>query len=610
MRINKNLLAVFALAIAVLAGFTIFVQAQTTSTSAGGGTSLSQGQGITFPIAELGNCASQSDCRAYCGEPGNMDACVEFAKTHGLMNGDEAKQAEKFKNLLQDGGGPGGCSSENSCRSYCENISHMDECVAFAKKMGVADSDVKQAEKVLSYVKSGGAMPGGCDSKDSCETYCNDFSHAEECFAFAQKAGLNISQGNNEIPPGQFQKFLELAKNGQTPGGCKTKDQCESYCKDQSHFQECVDFGEKAGFISSAQAQKIKTLGGKGPGGCDSQTSCESYCNDSSHREECFNFAKDHNLIPPEQIKNMQDGLANLRAGLSQAPPEVEQCLKSELGPNVIDDIQSGKLTPGPDIGDKVKNCFEKFGRSGNPGDVFKNAPPEIVSCLKNKLGGDFEKISSGEESPTPDMADAFRVCSQGLRLEQGGAGEAGGGPNPSDMQNFFNSAPPAVSQCLKDTLGSDDLGKIKSGAVSPEAMSGFGEKMKKCFEEFRPPAPPKEFLEKAREQFQGGFPASSSSERGESNPFANAPSEVLSCIKNAIGSEIFDKIARGEQPSPDVQAKIAACFEILQQNIPSLPNTNFNSSQTTPYPYNPPSSSEEYYPQKSYQTSTPPSSY
>src|SRR6266404_8416038 len=82
-----------------VAGF-ISVNAQTSSdtqvsTSAGTGT-----QRITFPIPELGNCASKDACRVYCNDTANIDVCVSFAKAHGLMNKDDGDRAGKFRDAI------------------------------------------------------------------------------------------------------------------------------------------------------------------------------------------------------------------------------------------------------------------------------------------------------------------------------------------------------------------------------------------------------------------------------------------------------------------------------------------------------------------------------
>ncbi|MBI2033663.1 MAG: hypothetical protein HYT13_01040 [Candidatus Liptonbacteria bacterium] len=516
--------------------------------------------GITFPVPELGNCIDEKTCRAYCDEPTNMPACIKFAEEHGLMNKTEAERAKKFSRVLQVGG-PGGCNTPEGCKSFCSEINNLEACLKWADQNNFEDEHFKEAKKIQSYLASGGKMPGSCNSKESCISYCGDFSHAEECFNFAKTAGL--TQGPpSEIPrPGevrrfedripseeQFKKLKELSDRGETPGGCKSKEACEAYCGESGHFEECLAFGEKVGFIKSDEAQKIREFGGKGPGGCSSPRACESYCNDPSHQEECFKFGEEHGLIPKEELERAKQGFVRLRAGLEQAPPEVTECLKTSLGPNIIEDIQSGKLVPGPQIGERVRECFERFGRRHDPQEVFKNAPPQVISCLKEKLGDDFEKARSGKLEPTPQMADTFRVCFESLRIQGGFVGP--GGPPPQAIQGFIRSAPPGVSECLKAKLG-DDFQKIEIGELqlTPE----IGEKMKACFQEFRP-----------GEQMM----------RPEVGPqleglriLENAPPEVLACLKNSLGEDILEKARSGVLPGSEIAEKMKACFGT--QNVP-----------------------------------------
>ena len=47
--------------------------------------------GIAFPIAELGNCSSVSQCRTFCEDPVNQSTCMEFAKKKGLYK-EEARE--------------------------------------------------------------------------------------------------------------------------------------------------------------------------------------------------------------------------------------------------------------------------------------------------------------------------------------------------------------------------------------------------------------------------------------------------------------------------------------------------------------------------------------
>ena len=45
---------------------------------------------ITFPVAELGNCADPQDCFSYCDKPENQDACFAFAKKNKLLKETDA----------------------------------------------------------------------------------------------------------------------------------------------------------------------------------------------------------------------------------------------------------------------------------------------------------------------------------------------------------------------------------------------------------------------------------------------------------------------------------------------------------------------------------------
>ena len=134
---------------------------------------------VTFPVPELGNCTSKSKCRAYCDDLAHVKECVAFAESHGLMSAGEAKQAREFERL--GGKGPGGCTSKDSCESYCEDATHMRQCLDFAKRSGMmSGEELQEAEKVAAYLEGGGTMPGGCRGEKGCRAYCGDGAHWEE----------------------------------------------------------------------------------------------------------------------------------------------------------------------------------------------------------------------------------------------------------------------------------------------------------------------------------------------------------------------------------------------------------------------------------------------
>jgi hypothetical protein len=520
--------------------------------------------GITFPIPELGSCADKASCKAYCDESDHMTECVAFAQAHGLMDKEEGVRAKKFASRVAAGDGPGGCSSPGMCKAYCEDITHIDACVAFAEKHDFKGESFEHGKKIGVFLKSGGKMPGGCTSRASCEEYCSNFSHAQECFTFAQKAGIDQSL-NSEDKHGkmgepqrmptqeQMQKLQSLAEAGETPGGCKTKDECMQYCRGDGHRDECIVFAQKAGFMSKNEAEMAKKFHG-GPGGCDSQESCHAFCNDSANRETCFTFAKENGLIPEAQLTEMKEGLVRMREGITNAPEEVQSCLKTTLGEKIIDDIQSGNFIPGPDIGEKMRGCFEKFGGHHDPKKIFNEAPPQVVSCLKEKLGADFERVRSGTTPPTPEIADSFRMCFQQMEMndhEQGSNGKQGGMPDPEKLKMYLRSAPPEVSACLKEKLG-DQFDKLLSGEVMPTPE--LGQHMQTCFQQFRPQG-------STQGKMMGGMPPMQGGDRGDM--VNHVPPQVLSCLKEKLDADKFTQMGSG-QMTPEIEQSMRACFELL----------------------------------------------
>ena len=203
---------------------------------------------IVFPVAELNNCANKTECGDYCDEPANMLACVSFAEKHNLMSKKEAEIARKFSAIRA---GPGKCASQKSCEAYCDDVNHIGECLAFAEEHGMMpEKELKEAKKVQAA----------------------------------------------------------LARGAKLPGGCANKDQCEAFCENPNHMEECVAFAEAAGFMSSEEAKTIRKIGGKGPGDCKGREECEAFCEDPTHQDECFRFAQEHGLVPEEDMQRMEEG--------------------------------------------------------------------------------------------------------------------------------------------------------------------------------------------------------------------------------------------------------------------------------------------------------------
>lgn len=340
---------------------------------------------IVFPIAELGSCEDRLECKSYCDDINHADECIAFAEEHNLMNKKEVKEAKEFvKRGIRSG--PGNCTTHGECESYCEDINNIEECLAFAEDHDIiSKKELKEARQVAKALREGAELPGGCTNKRSCESYCEDGAHIEECVAFAEKAGF---MDKREIE--EMRKILPLMKSGQMPGGCTSKEQCEAYCEDDSHLAECVAFAEKAGFMSSQEAEMVRKTGGKGPGGCV-RDECEAYCENPDNQDACFAFAKEHGLISDEDLAHMKEGVGRIREGLQHATPEVVSCLKDKVGPNIINEIENGTFSPSRKSGEAIKGCFEQFMEK-------PNFPPEVEQCIKQVYGEDgVDKIMKGE---------------------------------------------------------------------------------------------------------------------------------------------------------------------------------------------------------------------
>ena len=240
-----------------------------------------------------GGCKDRATCDSYCEDTAHLDECLDFAERHSLRSAEEIAEGRKVASALKQGAGlPGGCRTRAECTAYCDSPAHMRVCVEFAEKSGfISKEEADEAKKIIPLIEQGGKTPGACARKDACEAYCYDPSHIDECLAFAEKAGL--------LPPDELADAKKVAlfiKSGQTPGGCRRRAECEQYCSDAAHFEECVAFGEQAGLMTREDAELARKVKGTGPGGCNSREKCEDFCRDPAHRNECVSFAKERGL--------------------------------------------------------------------------------------------------------------------------------------------------------------------------------------------------------------------------------------------------------------------------------------------------------------------------
>ena len=393
---------------------------------------------IVYPVTELGGCRTKTACFTYCNNPDHFAVCFVFAKKHNLIRGPiaEEEHIDRFAEIIKDGG-PGGCRTHQECETYCNDTSRINECVAFAERTGVLPpEELEEIKKIKTAIDQGAKFPGGCRSKNECEAYCTDLTHTDECINFAERAGF--------IPKEEIEharKFMEVARRrGGTPGNCKFEE-CRVYCENPNHVEECLDIAAEAGFIKPEEIemarkfmQIMKERGG-GPGGCKFD-GCRVYCENPEHQDECFEFFEQHDLIPPEARTQMQEGLTRMREALTHAPQEVQTCFNEKLGADILSRIESGNFQPSEmrRIGETMRECFEA-GFGSVPGGLGS----DVMRACALELGLNFPF----EQVPAPDIEARLRECVERKFGEQGGfpggpGGFPGGGPPEALLEKCF----------------------------------------------------------------------------------------------------------------------------------------------------------------------------
>ncbi len=295
-----------------------------------------------------GGCRSARECEAYCADVSRMGECISFAKTHGVMDERELAEAEKIQAALARGARlPGGCSNKAACEQHCSNPDNMDECMAFAEQAGFMDAkELEEAKRILPLMKSG-QTPGGCRGRAQCEAYCQAGEHINECIAFAEKTGL--------AKPEELEMMRKTGGRG--PGGCRGRIECETYCENPNNAEACFNFGVEHGLISPEELAQIQKAGGVellrqgGPGGCRGKRECEQFCRAPENQEACFQFASERGLIPPEEAERIRE-LGGTQAfqgpGGCVGPRECEKYCSQEENKGACMEFFSGGHGSGP----------------------------------------------------------------------------------------------------------------------------------------------------------------------------------------------------------------------------------------------------------------------
>ena len=518
-----------------------------------------------------------------------------------LATSDELEEMRKMADVKKAGVAfPGNCKTKESCLKYCDNSANAVVCMEFALKAGfIPKEDSEAVSKIIPYLKSGGKLPGGCTTKESCDAYCGVESHVNECTDFAIGAGF-VTKEDAEI----------LKKTGgKGPGNCKSKEACENYCKDEAHIDECVEFGVKAGFISAEEAEMAKKFKiTSGPGGCKGKAECEAFC--VVNQEVCIKWGKEHGI--------------DMGGQGGQGPGNAADCAsvggdwngkRCELGKSEC--IKQGG-TWGLDNETGKETC--NFGGMGPDRAAFeaclgKNTCAEFNSCMDTLIGNQQQ---AGQEQKTDAClalsCSEFESCFKSLQQggpQQGQQDETGkkiqersmACPKQSQGNSKFEAKFKACTDekmdaclglscsefeaCIKSfQQGSPEQGTGDQQQGQSQENPKFNAKMKSCQEEISREKT-SACLSKSCGEFdaclkslqQGGDQGGDKQQQGEGTPDPAVNSKVQACQKEKVNACLAKPCSEfqaclnslggggdqgGEQqgtPDPAVQSKFMTCF-------------------------------------------------
>ncbi|MBI2003791.1 MAG: hypothetical protein HYS78_02340, partial [Parcubacteria group bacterium] len=471
-----------------------------------------------------GGCKDEASCRNYCESIDNLEECVNFVEKFNLADDEELKEIRQMASVKKAGVAfPGNCKTKESCLAYCDNSANAVECMEFALKAGfIPKEDIEAVSKIIPYLKSGGKLPGGCTTKESCETYCDNDSHAVECVDFAANAGF-MSKEDAEIVK---------KTGGRGPGNCKSREACDNYCKSETHIDECVDFAVKAGFISKEDAEDAKKYKiTSGPGECKNKAECEAFCVLPENQDTCFNFAKKHGMISEEDLKNIEKYRNQEPPDFSQVNPKWLACMEKEMGSDVFGRFKAGRLgrSDVSAVTGAQKKCESEMGqdiRKEMEVCLGKTTCSEFNNCMDalQQSGG---KQQGGQQTPDPKVDAKMKACKDEIQKEkmsaclakscgefeaclksleqsggQGGQQQGEGTPDPAVSAKFQTCQQEKINACLVkscdefqaclNSLGAGG-GEQQGGASNPAVQAKF----MSCFP---PPSsgggPPNSFME------------------------------------------------------------------------------------------------------------------
>src|SRR3989344_9339798 len=440
-------------------------------------------QNIQYPVEELGDCQDESACRSYCDKPENAKSCIAFAEKNNLMSEEEIKMAKKF--MAAGSKGPGGCKGKNECEAYCNNIDRIDGCIAFAEENNLMPpEELAEAKKVQDAIKRG-VKPPACGNKKQCDIYCDQQEHMEECIAFGAEAGF-IQGGELE----DAKKMLAAVKKGVKPPPCRGKKACDAYCGNPENMEVCMTFAMEAGFMNEqdkADSQKMLQALKKGikPPNCRGKDGCDVYCAQEQNFSECTTFAEAAGFMTSGEAA-MARKTGGRGPGNCKGKDECEAfCNNPDNQEICFNFAKENGVIPEADL-KQMEEGKQRFQES------LQQAPSAALDCLNSEIGTDLmEKFKSGAAMPPREVGDKMRGCFEKMRGEMG---------PPPGMKMPEGMIPPPGKGMMPPAPGAPRTGPMPMPGVQPNMPFPPQENQERTMP-FQSQMPPGEF--KPLEGFQ-----------------------------------------------------------------------------------------------------------
>src|SRR5258708_27057642 len=176
-------------------------------------------QSFHYPISQLGNCRDSRECFYYCSIPQNSPACWSYNKYFLNKNvlGDTTQSPQspddttKHRGITFPVAELDNCASPQECMQYCNQPEHQQVCYAFGRKKGLAKNTTSMKheqvnkEKMLRDAKE----KLGCDNMTACQAFCNNPDNRQKCESFARSEGMMGRQEQQQSGQQNYQQYQQ-----------------------------------------------------------------------------------------------------------------------------------------------------------------------------------------------------------------------------------------------------------------------------------------------------------------------------------------------------------------------------------------------------------------